>query len=103
MKRLGLFSFLAAVIALILFAVWKVQEMSPRHHFELGEKAAKGRRYDEAIARFTKVIQLDSRFPYVYDWRGSCHFARKEWDQALADFNRAIELKPSFGSTHRTR
>jgi hypothetical protein len=50
MKRLGLCGLLVVVVALILFAVWKIQDMSPGHHNELGTQALRAKEYDRAIA-----------------------------------------------------
>jgi tetratricopeptide (TPR) repeat protein len=103
MRRLGLTFFVLAAIALVLFAVWKIQDMSPRHHFRLGQKALKERNYEEAIGRFSRVIHLDSRFPEIYTWRGLCYYARHEYDLALADNNSAIQLAPNNASNYKTR
>jgi tetratricopeptide (TPR) repeat protein len=73
MKRLILFVLPLAVIALALLAVWKFQDLSPKHHFELGQKAFYQENYETAINHFSRVIQLDSSFPEIYLFRGACY------------------------------
>ena len=68
--------------------------------------------YDKAIDDFTKALALtsdtDSLSPGYYFDRGTCYLAKAEhgdWqlDKALADFNRCVELDPSFAMAYGNR
>ena len=62
-----------------------------------GEKAdnveEKNRHYQEAVKRFTNVIQQSPETAEAYSGRGLTYLSMGKLDNALADFNRAIELK----------
>jgi tetratricopeptide (TPR) repeat protein len=103
MKRLGLCGFLVAVVALILFAVWKIQDMSPERQHRLGMEALKAKKPDQAIAHFSRALQLNSNHAPSYIARGSCYHFAHEFDLALADFDRAIKLRPTSARVYRFR
>jgi tetratricopeptide (TPR) repeat protein len=48
--------------------------------------------YDEAIAEYTRAIELDPDCQDAYAWRGNCYKVTGELDKALADLNRAVRL-----------
>ena len=52
-------------------------------------------KYDEAIAEYTKAIELDPNFAYAYNNRGVAYKNIGQYDLAIADYNRAIELDPN--------
>jgi tetratricopeptide (TPR) repeat protein len=65
-------------------------------------------RYDEALADFTRAIELDPEDAGAIVSRGETYRAMERYDEALADFTRAIELDPedagaiaSRGETYR--
>jgi tetratricopeptide (TPR) repeat protein len=56
---------------------------------------------DEAIAHYSKAIELDPKSPinihelyWFFFNRGNDHASRQQWDKALADWDRAIEVDP---------
>ena len=51
--------------------------------------------YDQAIADYTRAIELDPTKPGYFYSRDVSHHNRKQYDQALADKSRAIELTVS--------
>jgi tetratricopeptide (TPR) repeat protein len=73
-------------------------------------------RYEEALAEFTKALDLDpgnvraignraityqemgryDDLPWVIAWRGETYTQLERYDEAVADLNRAIELDPSL-------
>jgi probable HAF family extracellular repeat protein len=58
---------------------------------------------DEAIAEFSKAIELNPRAAAAYNNRGLAYANKKQYDQALADYAKAIELKPQFDAPHFNR
>jgi tetratricopeptide (TPR) repeat protein len=51
-------------------------------------------KFDQAIAAFTKAIELDPKYADAYARRGVAYNWKKENDAAIADFTKAIELTP---------
>jgi tetratricopeptide (TPR) repeat protein len=56
-----------------------------------GKVAYENNRLDEAIAWFTRSIEQNP-MDAVYDFRGCAYLQKKEFDKAIADHSRAIEL-----------
>ena len=52
--------------------------------------------FDEAIAAYTKVIELDPESVIAYSNRGEAYYSIGEYDEAIADYTRAIEMDPEF-------
>lgn len=47
-----------------------------------------------AIKEYTKVIELDPKYPNVYSDRGVCKYNLKDYEGAFADFSKAVEINP---------
>jgi tetratricopeptide (TPR) repeat protein len=60
--------------------------------YDKGIQLAKDKKYDEAIAAFTKANDMDSKQPSIFYNRANSYIELKKYDEALADLNRAIEL-----------
>jgi len=79
--------------------VTQVLLADPKHRNAL---ALRGRYFSEtrqdtkALADFDAVIALDSRAPVLYQHRGWCRFRLGKFDDAIADFDKAIKLVPSM-------
>jgi TolB-like protein len=54
-------------------------------------------RHDEAVYQIKVAIDLDPLRPLFYGWSVGLHCAAGRLDEALADFERAKELDPTFG------
>jgi tetratricopeptide (TPR) repeat protein len=52
--------------------------------------------FDEAIAAYTRVIELDSGYVLAYSNRGEAYYSIGEYDEAVADYTKAIKLAPEF-------
>lgn len=62
----------------------------------IGNRSLIAGKYDEAIANYTKAIELDPNFAGAYCNRAIAYHQLKKYDLAIADFSKAIELKPNF-------
>ena len=51
---------------------------------------------DEVIEYLNKVIELDPQDPYVWHYRALVHFYKREYENAMRDFERAIQIRFSF-------
>lgn len=64
-----------------------------------GKISLKNEAYQEAVERFTKVIETDPNFAEAYNQRAIAYFMLEEWSQAIRDCKRAISLNPNhFGA-----
>jgi tetratricopeptide (TPR) repeat protein len=52
--------------------------------------------FDEAIAAYTKVIELDPESVIAYSNRGEAYYSIGEYDKAMADYTKAIEMDSEF-------
>ena len=62
--------------------------------------------YDQAIADYTKSIEIDPKHPnihYAYNNRGLAYMHKGQDDQAIADYNFAIELNPKYAEAYLNR
>jgi len=60
-------------------------------------------KWDEAIAAYTKAIEIDSKFANAYNNRGYAYFKKENNEAAIADFTKAIELEPKQTVPYKNR
>jgi len=65
-----------------------------------GNKAYTKGHYDEAIERFTEAIELTPDNHLLFSNRAACYLKLNEWEKALEDSNKCIELKDDFAKGH---
>src|SRR5687767_11602079 len=58
-----------------------------------GAKLYNQKNYRDAIAKFEEAIRYDANNEIAHFYKGYSHYFLKEYDQALAEFNTAEELK----------
>ncbi len=63
-------------------------------HANKAVKLAQAGAYDEAIAEFTRAIQLSPEDARIYNDRGRVYHRMNRFPEAMADFSKAIELAP---------
>ncbi|MFL6468868.1 MAG: TonB family protein [Pyrinomonadaceae bacterium] len=56
--------------------------------------AAKGE-IDQAIADYTKAIEMNPSGTNAFLGRGAAHLAKKLWDLAIADYSKVLEMSPN--------
>ncbi len=59
--------------------------------------------YEQAFNEFEKAINKDSLYSDIYFYRSRTYVATKQFERALADHNRAIEIMPKSGKYFYTR
>ncbi len=60
--------------------------------YKSGEEHLKARRYKEALADFTRVIDLGGNHSGVYAYRGRAYLELRQFKEALTDFDQALDL-----------
>lgn len=63
---------------------------------ELGNIAFAAKRYDEAIAHYTKAIKLDHKNHILYSNRSASYIGKHKFHEATRDAKECIRLDPSF-------
>jgi tetratricopeptide (TPR) repeat protein len=73
-------------------------------HINQGEAYFKQGKYPEAIADFTKAIELDPKLAVAYSNRGVAYLdGLKKFPEAIADFTKVIELDPKLAVAYLNR
>jgi len=76
-------------------------ENKGEEYYEKAMQHVRQHRWQEAMEAFDKAIELGcSHMAEAYEYRGSFHFLCASTDKALADLNKALELKPDFTRAH---
>ncbi len=73
----------------------------PDSYLLLGTLADRNGDHDARIAYMTKAIEILPTYAEAYAGRGHGYMDEKKYDLALADFNKAISLKPSLAAVLR--
>jgi tetratricopeptide (TPR) repeat protein len=82
--------FLVSTMAVLSCADYAVM------YLDKGNRHLAQGQFDEAIAAYTKVIELDPGYALAYSNRGEAYYSIGEYDKAIADYTKAIELDPEF-------
>ena len=53
-------------------------------------------KYEDVMEYLSRAIELDPEDPYAWHYRGCIYFLKKEYDNALGDFEKAIQIRSSF-------
>src|SRR5206468_2647032 len=59
--------------------------------------------FEEAAANFERALKIDPENPLTYNALGSARFRMRQWSLAVAQFSRAIELKPDYAAAFFNR
>src|SRR5690606_14690684 len=59
--------------------------------------------YEEAIAEFTKAIEINPKYALAYINRGAAYSRKGQHDQAIVDYTRAIEINPELVGANYNR
>lgn len=59
--------------------------------------------FAEAIARYTRAIEINPNYAPAYNGRGNVRYSVKGYYQAIADYAKAIELAPNYAPAYNGR
>lgn len=76
--------------------LWRTLFKQGNSYYHLG-------RYSEAIESYDLALELNPNNARFYYNRGIARFSANQLEQALADFNKAIEIKPDYTSAIKNR
>ncbi|MDA8103913.1 MAG: tetratricopeptide repeat protein [Nitrospiraceae bacterium] len=62
--------------------------------FEKGQKYYSAKKYTEAIAALSRVIDYDANLEKAYNLRGQAYLVIRDYSHGIADFTKLIELNP---------
>ncbi|KAL4801958.1 hypothetical protein BDV18DRAFT_147900 [Aspergillus unguis] len=68
-----------------------------------GNKAFSAKDYPTAIEKFTQAIELDSNNHVLYSNRSAVYAAQRNYEKALADADKAVEIKPDWSKGHQRK
>lgn len=90
------------VVALLLPMVLSCRHVA-QDSFDQGVAAIEQADYDLAIACFTEMIRLDSKWEDAYFCRGGAYLLKGEFDKAVADFTATFRLDPTYAPAYFNR
>ncbi|RTL96509.1 MAG: tetratricopeptide repeat protein [Hyphomicrobiales bacterium] len=70
---------------------------------ERGDAFYKKRKYDRAVAAYSRAVALAPNEPSTYSARARARLQKGDYDGALADVNRALEIDPSYITAYHAR
>ena len=70
---------------------------SYQHYMDLGNRYLSDLKYSEAVNAFTKAIDIEPKRAQAYEGRADAYANMQEYDLAIVDYERAIELAPDHG------
>jgi tetratricopeptide (TPR) repeat protein len=82
-------------------AAIKLDGSDPNHYFNRALILEEMEQFDNAIADYTKVINMNPGDATAYFNRGNCLANREEYVEAVKDLYKATELDPSNGTYFR--
>ncbi len=74
-----------------------------RQHYNKGVEYGQQGRFDDAIAEYSKAIELDPSLAEAYSNRGDAYRALGEIQRAIADYAEAIRLNPQDAGAYAGR
>lgn len=60
-------------------------------------------RYEEAIADYTRALELDPTFVLAYNNRGATYERLRKYENSLSDYTNAIQLAPTLAAAYYNR
>ena len=98
-----MFALCTATVLLLLILLTVGCQSAAVQHNDRGVALTTEGGYDEAIAEFSKAIELEPEYVVAYSNRGYAYGLKGEWDIAIADFDKAIELAPDYVLAYNNR
>jgi tetratricopeptide (TPR) repeat protein len=72
----------------------QINRLAAMDYLKFGTKELEAGNLDKALAHFERAIELDPNYGASYFSRGLVRKRQRDYDGAISDFTRSIELKP---------
>ena len=95
--------FLEIIFLFLLFAIINckvVYSSDAKDFYNKGIEYFKKSSYSEAIASFSRAIEIEPTWPLAYIYRGMSYEKLYRFNEAISDLSRAIEIKPQFAEAY---
>ncbi len=101
-------SFIVAILTLAMLVATSgctsnKPNLSAQDYNQQGLSLATQGKYKDAVASYTRAIQLNSQEAQFYVNRGTAYLNMTEFDLAIADFDQAIKLDPNLAEAYAGR
>lgn len=94
------FTLFAALILFILFSACGPNHEKSQLHLRKGIELVFQAKHSEALTEFDKAVDFDGSSFEAYYYRGACKRNLKDNEGAMADYKKAVELKPDYAEAH---
>ena len=65
-----------------------------QHHYDEAERLYKKEKFEDAIAEYKKVLELEPEFAQAYLYLGDCYYRMAQYENALPYLKKAIKVDP---------
>lgn len=72
-------------------------------HVQRGNDHYANHLYEQALAEYSRAIELDPKLAQAYYGRGNVYYRQNDYKRALAEFDQAIELDPKYWAAYNER
>ncbi len=72
-------------------------------HYKKGDEALKNKKFEEALAFFTKAIEVEPNNAAIFGERAICYLNLGKVNMALFDMDTAVALQPNYGYRYAAR
>lgn len=93
------------LILIIAFLSTNAQDslLSSKDYLELGNKLLKKKKYELAIEKFSKSIELNIEEVEAYVYRGLAYYKTEKYKKAIKDFDVALILREGYAEAYNFR
>jgi tetratricopeptide (TPR) repeat protein len=88
-------------ILLALWLAWQTASPEALQHLQAGTEADKQRHFDDAIAEFKKVTELEPSLPDGFVNLGQAYMESQNYGAAIPPLKRAVQLAPDLAAAHQ--
>ncbi len=95
-----------AILFASRFVTWdsvKGENPHARQYLNEGTRFLRAWKMSEAIAAFTRAINIDARYAEAYVKRGLAYYRSGQYEAAIADYNRTLTLKRYHADAYASR
>ncbi|MGA8572680.1 MAG: tetratricopeptide repeat protein [Desulfobaccales bacterium] len=99
------FIFILVVLAALLAAsqAWAAEAGTAQDYLVKGNEQFKAGNLDQAIADYTKALEIDPKLAWAYNNLGAIYVQKDDFDHAMAAYNKALEIDPKQAQFYNNR